>query len=219
MVFYTKIPFFRRLSLLSISYKFKWNELFSRMFNKIDEGSKIIKPIYIFDKNKKVEDWTFVNDKIFGGSSSSKLMKLDDSFLFSGNLKKLSNNKNVVLPSFSRIWLIFQMFHPDFSEYDGIEIECKSNDKEEREYQFQFIRQSFMDNIFYFSNFKPEKEYKTFKLPFKQFKMNRDGKNIGIFDPEIFLDELKVTTIGCGVESFILNEFSLEIKSIKIYRN
>ena len=76
-----------------------------------------------------------------------------------------------------------------------------------------------MDNIFYFSNFKPTKEFKTFKLPFKYFNMNRDGKNIGIVDSEIFEDDLTITTIGLGIESFVLNQFSIEIKSLKNYKN
>jgi len=77
MVFYTKLPFLRRYSLFKLSYIIKWKEFYERLIR----PTKLLetKPIYIFDKNSKVQDWTFVNDKIFGGSSNSKLIQYDDS--------------------------------------------------------------------------------------------------------------------------------------------
>jgi hypothetical protein len=102
--------------------------------------------------------------------------------------------------------------------YDGIELKCKSDDIG-REFQLQMVLKSFSENFFYFSTFSPEKEFKTFRLPFQDFKMNREGKNIGQVKHDVLSDDLKVESLGIGVESFELGEFSIEIKSIKIYKN
>jgi hypothetical protein len=110
------------------------------------------------------------------------------------------------------------MFQPDFSTFDGIEIECKSSE-EGREFQLQMVLKSFSENFFYFSTFKPEKEYKIIKLPFQEFKMNREGKNIGNVRNENLSNDLNVDSLGIGVESFDLGDFSMEIKSIKIYKH
>jgi hypothetical protein len=127
----------------------------------------------------------------------------------------LNNQKGVILPSWSRAWIIYQYFLPDWSSYRGLEVECRGDGKV---YQIQYFDQGYIQiENYYYHPIKPDKNmFQIYKLYFNHFSYNRAGVSMGKINNKISLESIKA--VGFGIEDISTPlEYNLEIKSLALF--
>ncbi len=160
---------------------------------------------YIIDFGKTTESqkWTTVVDGVMGGKSTSELLELNNSILFSGEISLKNNGGFASLRGVRN--------YEDLSNYTTVEIKYRSAGQD-------FALRLLKHEAFYLPYFKHNFEttnwdWKTINIPLELFSEYRLSDETG---NTVTNDELKkINRLGIIVSNKIEGQFKIEIDYIK----
>ena len=156
-----------------------------------------------FGNSSDSQKWTTVVDGVMGGKSTSDLMELDNSILFSGEISLENNGGFASLRGVRN--------YKNLSNYSTVEIKYRSVGQD-------FALRLLKHEVFYLPYFKHGFEttnwdWKTTSIPLELFSEYRLSDKTG---NSITSDELqKINRLGIIVSNKVEGQFKIEIDYIK----
>lgn len=155
--------------------------------------------IFDFNKDKNLQNWQVVNDRVMGGRSQSHL-KINENGHgeFCGDVSLAHNG------GFSSIQL--QVDEKEVQQFSNIVLKVKGDGKP---YQFR-IKANSSDRHSYVKDFRTTTDLETIKIPFKEFSPAFRGRNLDIPN----YDGKKMQEIAILIGNKKSQSFKLEIDYI-----
>jgi monofunctional biosynthetic peptidoglycan transglycosylase len=169
----------------------------------IMNGEKII---FDFSSEKTAGEWRIINDVVMGGVSRSKMtLNEDGTAKFSGKLSPDNNGGFASVRAY--------MEDEDIDEFEGVIIKAKGDGNL---YNLRFRTDQNYDGVSYQAKFKSDsKEWKEFRIPFKNFKPTFRGR----FVPnKPALESKNIRQIGILIADKQFGDFELNVQWIKFYK-
>lgn len=164
------------------------------------------KQIFDFNSPESSGEWRIINDVVMGGvSKSSFVLTENGGAKFSGTLSPDNNG------GFASVRA--NVDQDDLNEFAGVIIKVKGDGNL---YNLRFRTDQNFDGVSYQARFKPDnKEWKEFKIPFKDFIPTFRGRTI---PDQPLLESKNIKQIGILIADKQFGEFGLNIDWIKFYR-